>query len=50
MEDGRDDLVGVGEVGGEAIENPGEVGRTVVVGDRGTASVAASSSWLKRKI
>ena len=50
MEDGRDDLVGVGEVGGEAIENPGEVGRTVVVGDTGTASVAASSSWLKRKI
>jgi len=50
MEDGREDLVGVGEVGGEAIENAGETGRTVVVGDRGAASVPASSSRSKRKI
>jgi len=50
MEGGKEDLVGVGEVGGEAIENAGEVGLTVVVGDRGTASVPGPSSWLKRKI
>ena len=50
MEDGREDLVGVGEVGGEVTESAGEVGRTVVVGDRGVASMPGSSSWLKRKI
>lgn len=44
MEDGREDLVG------EATENAGDVGRTVEVGDGGAASVASSSSWLKRKI
>jgi hypothetical protein len=43
-DDRREDLVG------EAIENAGDVGRTVAVGDGGTASVAGSSSWLKRKI
>lgn len=45
-----EDLVGeVGDRGGEAVENVGDVGRTVSVGDGGTASVAGSS-WLKRKI
>ena len=52
MEDCIEDLVGVGEVGdcgGEAVENAGDVGRTVAVGDGGATSVAGSS-WLKRKI
>jgi len=43
MEDCIEDLVW------EANESAGEVGRTVAVGDGGTASVAGSS-WLKRKI
>jgi len=37
-----EDLV-VGDSGGEAVENVGDVGRTVSVGDGGTASVAGSS-------
>ena len=46
-----EDLVGeAGDRDGEPIENAGDVGRTVVVGDGGTATVAGSSSWLKRKI
>lgn len=46
-----EDLVGeVGDKGGEVIENAGDVGRTVAVGDGGTASVAWSSSLFKRKI
>jgi hypothetical protein len=50
MEDCIEGLVGeVGERGGAATENAGEVGRIVAVGDRGTVSVAGSS-WLKRKI
>jgi len=37
-------LVGeVGDRGGEAVENAGDVGRTVAVGDGGTTSVAGSS-------
>ena len=48
MEDCMEDLVG--EVGGEAIEDAGDVGLTVAVGDGGAASMAGSSSWLKRKI
>lgn len=40
----------VGDRGGEPIENAGDVGRTVAVGDGGTVSVVGSSSWLKRKI
>ena len=49
-EDWREGLVGeIGERGGEATENAGEVGRMVAVGDGGTESVAGSS-WLKRKI
>jgi len=45
IEDCMDDLVGeVGDMGGEAIENVGEVGRTVAVGDGGTASVTGCSS------
>ena len=39
-----EDLVGeVGERGGEAVENAGDVGRTVAVGDGGTVSMAGSS-------
>ena len=45
MEDCIEDLVGeVGDNGGEAVENAGDVGRTVAVGDDETASVAGSSS------
>jgi hypothetical protein len=51
MEDCIEDLEGeVGDRGGEAIENAGDVGRTVAVGDGGRAPVACSSSWLKLKI
>ena len=50
IEEWIEDLVGeVGDRGGEATENAGDVGRMVAVGDGGTASVAGSS-WLKRKI
>lgn len=50
MEDCIEVLVGeVGDSGGEAVEYAGDVGRTVAVGDGGTASIAGSS-WLKRKI
>lgn len=50
IEDCIDDLVGeIGDRGGEATENAGDVGRKVAVGDGGIASVAGSS-WLKRKI
>ena len=41
------------EIGGrveEAVENAGDVGRMVAVGDGGTVSMVGSSSWLKRKI
>jgi len=45
MEDCMEDLVGeVGDKGGEAVENAGDVGRTVAVGDDEIASVAGSSS------
>lgn len=51
MEDCIEDLVGeVGDIGEEAIENAGDVGRTVPVGDEGTNSVPCSSAWLKRNI
>lgn len=44
IEDCIDDLVGeVGDRGGEATENAGDVGRMVRVGDRGTVFVAGSS-------
>lgn len=50
MEDCIERLVGeVGDRGGEATENAGDVGRMVAVGDDGTVSLAGSS-WLKRKI
>jgi hypothetical protein len=51
MEDCMEDLVGeADDRGEEAIEETGDVGRMVLVGDGGTASMAGSSSWLKRKI
>jgi hypothetical protein len=43
MEDCMEGLGEVGDKGGEAIEKAGDVGRMVVVGDGGTASVASSS-------
>jgi hypothetical protein len=49
MEDCMEGLGEVGDKGGEAVENAGDVGRMVVVGDGGTASVV-SSSWFERKI
>lgn len=49
MEDCIEDLVGVGDMGGEVIEDAGDVGRMVAVGDGGTSAVVGSS-WLKRKI
>jgi len=51
MENCMEDLVGeVADRGEEATENAGDVGRTVAAGDGGRASIAGSSSWLKRKI
>lgn len=45
IEDCIEGLVGeVGDKGGEALENAGDVGRTVMVGDGGTAPVSNSSS------
>lgn len=45
MEDCKEDRVGeVGGKGDEAVENAGDVGRMVVVGDDETASVVGSSS------
>lgn len=45
MEDCIEGLVGeVGDRGGETLESAGDVGRTVMVGDGGTASVSSSSS------
>ena len=51
MEDWIENLVGeVGDKGKGAIENPGDTGRTVEVGDERTAASVADSSWLKPKI
>ena len=45
MEDCKEDLVGeVGDKGEETVENAGDVGRMVVVGEDETASAVGSSS------